>query len=222
MRKKAEEMRKTLETDRLLREKYKSARIALPLYIRLFKQYCLRPPKLEKVTEILKQNPDLRLFGPTAFIFQPDGNSDEAVFSLTCLKQLYITIDPRQVVVITTNADMADYVKLFDETAIVEVISEETAQDLLNLALMIPFDDFFYIASLNKPYGRWGDKVLQKHMAGAERCFATGVYRVWHYSPEPLPSYEGDDQRILAFLDRARHLQEESVLIDKEAQENYA
>ncbi len=212
---------KQLDSDRLLHEKMISAWRGMRVYKRLYKKYQTKETtKYQYGNDFRKQlghNPR-----QTALIFQPDGYSDDAVYSLTCLNQLILTVNPLRIVIITTNPDMRDYTRLFNVDAEFELITEGTARDILNYALMAELDSNFYIASMTEPYGRWGDKIIKQGMSGAERCFAVGVYRVWQYRQEPLPCYDSLDQRILSFLERADHLQRESIRADLEAQKKYA
>ena len=150
-------------------------------------------------------------------VFQPDGESDDAIYSLTCLNQLILTNDPLSVKFITTNSDMKDYVNLFTNKANVTVIDQKTSDEIMNYALMTIFEPNFYIASLSDPYGRWGDRMIYQKMVGAEHCFAIGIYRVWNYKPEDLPVYSGNEKRIIDFLKRAKNLQKRSIEIDQEA-----
>lgn len=211
--------KKHLETDKLLREKFASAKRGLKVYKKIIKKY------KAKDTEFRKPLNEKKYLGADerekprrpAWIFQPDGFNDDAVYSLTCLHQLILTTNPLRIVFITTNSDMKEYVTLFTDRAEVEIIDECSAQDLINYALFNAVDPNFYIASLTQPYGRWGDKIVNSGMAGAERCFAVGVYRVWYYKQEHLPEYHGTDQRIIDFLKRAVTLQKESLFHDLEA-----
>lgn len=214
--------KKRLETDKLLREKLESAMRGLKVYRRLVRKYRARDEEFKKSSKVVIYLGAEEKAKPRkpVLIFQPDGYSDEAVYSLTCLKQLILTEDPLRIALITTNPDMKDYVKLFTDKAEVEIIGEATAQDLINYALISPTDPNFYIASLTQPYGRWGDRIVDSGMTGAEKCFAVGVYRVWNYRQERLPDYQGDDPRIHAFLERAAALQKESMARDLEARKH--
>ena len=214
---------KTTEIEELLRDKYKSAKRGLSFYKKLKKRYKAKDTEYRKVRKAGTYDGKEEYEEPRkpALIFQPDGYSDDAIYSLTCLRQLVLTVDPLRIVFITTNPDMREYAELFRDDVEVEIIDETASKDLINCSLMLSVDENFYIASLTEPYGRWGDRVVQSGMVGAEKCFALGVYRAWNYSPEALPCYEGTDPKVLDFLRRAECLQKESLRLDMEAKEKY-
>ena len=190
-----------LKTDALLKEKYVSAKKGLSAW-----------KKLER---------DIKLKSDDVVILQPDGDSDEAIYSLTCLHQLILTVRPNRIFIFTTNPDMKIFAGLFSREAEVRIIDQTMVQDMMNYALMIMLKPNIYIASLTKPFGRWGDRLIDAGIVGSEHCFAVGVYRVWRYIPEKLPIYTESDERIISFLNRAEVLRKNSIQIDMEARAKY-
>lgn len=153
-----------------------------------------------------------------ALIFQPDGYSDDAVYSLTTLSQLCLSEDLEYPCFVTTNPDMQEIIPVFSSAARIMVVSEGTARDMLNYALFSKLEDDCYVASLTEPFGRWGDVISRNGKIGPEQCFALGIYMIWNYAPCSVPDYHGNSAVVHTFLKRANDLQSKSVAFDAEAE----
>lgn len=188
-----------VSTDRLIHEKFKSARRGLVLWKKI------------RRTLHFKQEDTL--------IFQPNGYNDESVYSLTCIKQLILTHEPKNIYFVTTNPKMEKFVPLFAPNAKILIIDDLKSHDMMNYVLMSQEKPNIYIASFTEPFGRMGDRMIKYGHIGPEHCLAIGEYRVWHYVPSPIPKYFGNDVDILNFLERAKLLQEKSLKIEMSAAE---
>ena len=186
-----------VSADRLIYEKFKSARRGLVFWKKIRKRVHFKPDDV--------------------LIFQPNGYNDAAVYSLTCLKQLILTRQPQNVYFVTTNPKMEKYVPLFAPNATVITINDSQSHNMMNYVLMSQEKPNIFIASLTEPFGRMGDRMVQYGHIGPEHCMATGEYQVWHYIPTPIPEYFGKDNDILDFIRRAKLLQLASLKIEMEA-----
>lgn len=118
----------------------------------------------------------------TLVILLPDNNSDCNDFAFKYIEQLLKNVRKDNAVIITTKDNVLKPNKLSSNSIINTIIFTKRKIDcLIRYATLYNFDNRLYIASLERPYGRFGHRIVGLKGLEYEDVFAIGVYRLLDY-----------------------------------------
>lgn len=122
--------------------------------------------------------------------------------ALLYLDQLIENIGKKSAIVLSPDQSAVAAAQFFSERIRkAMVITDKQAEQLMCFYTIFPYDFLFFVASLNEPYGRTGDKIVGKNGTTVGELMALGVFKLPEFRKEIPPTYQGDDEQISRFLD---------------------
>lgn len=137
----------------------------------------------------------------TAVVLMPINDLENTYYALLYLDRMLSRRDLKFVVILTANSLVCKVSKLLcKKLRGVEMITEESAESLLQFYALYPFDSRFIAASLTDPHGRNGKELDGICGITVEELVAIGVYNLIPYSQMDRPKYNGEDDEIKTFM----------------------
>lgn len=134
-------------------------------------------------------------------LFFPDIKHNWNYYALLYLEQLITYTNSSSAIILTVDKRVEIVASLFSShISYAKTISNKDAQHLLDYCSLGPFDDRFFVISLNKPFGRNADKLIGKNGTSVAEIIALGIYRLPEFTEELLLVYRGNDSVISDFL----------------------
>lgn len=135
-------------------------------------------------------------------LFFPSTEHSCNYYALLYLEQLITHTNSGSAIILTVDEHVKIAAPFFSlRIAHVVKISEKDAQNLLDYYSLGPFDNRFYVVSLNKPFGRNADKLVGKNGTTVAEIISLAVFRLPKFIEEAPPVYSGSDPTLTEFLD---------------------
>ena len=141
-------------------------------------------------------------------IFVPDSNEEDYICSLLFLRDLEMTILPTKLFFVSVKPETRELLPVFSSKAEAIVITPDEMNAIECYYQFRRFTHRVVFASLSRPFGRIGDRLLRNERFCYGEAFAIGVYRVWKYEHPRIPEYTGESDVLIQFLDKARTISE--------------
>ena len=134
------------------------------------------------------------------FVLEP-GSSDE-ICSLLFLRDLERTVgDDTDIWYFTPNSEAKKLIPLFSARTQYIFISQEDVESIEIYHQLRKIDARVIIASISRPFGRIGERIIGANGIRYDEVFAIGVYGIWDYTHPIIPNYITDDDSIRHYME---------------------
>ena len=125
---------------------------------------------------LIKNNPEIQ---NTVIVLMPSRDEEVNKYALKYLDNLIERTRRKDAVILTIDTKIEKNIKNYSEK-IIRVISfpRKQALKLIKYVALYEFDNRLYIASLEEPYGRFGNRLEGINDITKEEIVATGIYRI--------------------------------------------
>lgn len=139
----------------------------------------------------------------TVILLLPSLGSPENYYAMLYLDKFLESRSFQRAIILTQDEGVIKAAHLFSHN-IVQIIkiSEKKIDALLQFACLYYFDERLFIASLNKPDGRYADRLIGVNGICYGEVFSVGVYGLNKYFDLRPPKYKGHDKEIKEFIRR--------------------
>lgn len=135
-------------------------------------------------------------------LFFPSSEHSCNYYALLYLEQLIMHTNSVSAIILTTDDRVKIAAPYFSPNiAHIVKLSDKQAQNLLDYYSLGPFDNRFFVISLDKPFGRNADKLIGKNGTTVAEVISLAIYRLPKFIEEKPPVYSGSDPTLAEFLD---------------------
>lgn len=143
----------------------------------------------------------------TVILLLPTCGTSENYYAMLYLDKFLESQSFNRAIILTRDTGVVKAAHLFSNN-IAEIIevSEKKIDALLQFACLYYFDERLFIASLNKPDGRYADRLIGVNGISYGEVFSLGVYKLSSYYDLRPPKYKGHDKEIKEFFRRGERI----------------
>lgn len=150
--------------------------------------------------KILKQNPEI---SNTAVVLVPEINDDANYYALLYMDDFLNSTNRDNAVILTFDARIQKVCSQFSQRIIrVILLNQKEIEFLMQYMSLYCFDNRLVVASLDKPAGRDGTKLVGLKGLTFEEVFSIGVYGLYPFRKQAPVKWEADGTELDSFMIR--------------------
>lgn len=125
---------------------------------------------------LIKNNPEIQ---NTVIVLMPSRDEEVNKYALKYIDKLIERTQRKDAVILTIDTEIEKNLKNYSEKIIKAILfTRKQATKLIKYAALYEFDNRLYIASLEEPYGRFGNRLEGINGITKEEIVATGIFRI--------------------------------------------